>query len=131
MTKLTKFMNTVANDMYTRFNHENIETEEDFDSAEHMDIKHEIIDGAITSTFIMDMEDLINEFGIGKAIFITLGAGIDFEGMDFYQISSALLYQIVLEKLDDYFTYQGYLYRGESNDEYEEENEEEEEDKDN
>lgn len=121
-------MNTVAHDIYVRFNYNDIETEEDFDSMENIDIKHEAIDGAISSTNIMDIEDLIHEFGIGKAIFITLGAGIDLEGMDPRQLNDALLYQIVMEKLDDYLTYEGYLYRGESNNESEEEEEEEVED---
>ena len=127
MTKLTKFMNTVAHDMYVRFNHADIDTEEGFDSMENMDIKHEAIDGNISSTNIMDIEDLIHEFGIGKAIFITLGAGIEVEGMDPRQLNEALLYQIVMEKLDDYFTYEGSLHRGESNNESDEEEEEEEE----
>ena len=127
MTKLTNFMKAIADDMYERYHRENIETEEDFDSMENIDFKHEVIDSAISSEYTGATEDMINEFGIGKAIFITLGAGIELQGMDPRQLSAVLLYQIAMEELDDYVTYEDYLRRGESNNESEEEEEGEEE----
>ena len=118
--KITNFMKAIADDMYERYHRENIETEEDFDSMENIDFKHEVIHSAISSTYCWDVDDLILEFGIGKAIFITLGAGIELEGMDPRQLSAVLLYQIAMEELDDYVTYEDYLRRGESNNEDEE-----------
>jgi len=109
MTKLTNFMKMIADDMYERYHREGVETDEDFDSMENIDFKHEVIDSAISSEYTGDTEDMINEFGIGKAIFITLGAGMEFQGMDPREISATLLYQIVMEKLDDFFIYEDYL----------------------
>jgi hypothetical protein len=113
-------MKAIADDMYERYHYENIETEEDFDSMENIDFKHEVIDSAISSEYTGATEDMTNEFGIGKAIFITLGAGMEFEGVDPRQISAILLYQIVMEKLDDFFTYEDYLvYKSEKDEEKE------------
>lgn len=115
MTKFTNFMKAIADDMYERYHSENVETEEDFDSMENIDFKHEVIDSAISSEYTGDVEEVISEFGIGKAIVITLGAGIEFEGMNPRQISATLLYQIVMEKLDEFFIYEDYLvYKSEN-----------------
>jgi hypothetical protein len=111
-------MKMIADDMYERYHDENVETEEDFDSMENIDFKHEVIDYAISTEYMGAIEDMINEFGIGKAIFITLGAGMEFQGMDPRQISAILLYQIVMEKLDDFFIYEDYLvYKSEKDEE--------------
>jgi len=101
-------MKAIADDMYERYHSENVETEEDFDSMENIDFKHEVIDSAISSEYTGAIEDMINEFGIGKAILITLDAGMEFN-MNPRQISSILLYQIVMEKLDDFLIYEDYL----------------------
>lgn len=118
MTKLTNFMKMIAYDMYERYHDENVETEEDFDSMENIDFKHDVIYSAISSEYTGATEDMINEFGIGKAIFITLGAGMEFQGMDPDEISATLLYQIVMEKLDEFFIYEDYLvYKSEKDEE--------------
>jgi len=114
-------MKAIADDMYERYYRENVETEEDFDSMENIDFKHEVIDSAISLEYMGDIEELINEFGIGKAILFSLHAGMEFQDMNPRGISSTLLYQIVMEKLDDFLIYEDYLV-------YKSEKEEEEED---